>query len=125
MARFTAVPDIPTRLAAEWESQVLDALKQNVELLAGIRGESDRISQAITKGMVRIQRTPTPFFSRVDPLTAKGEGFTISGVQVAGLTDYVRLIEDVVRLNNNMQRLAADVNNLRNSVDTLISQLRG
>jgi len=127
MARFTAIPDVPTTVSAQWEAQMLDALKQNVELLAGLRGEADRQSQAVTKAMVRIRRTPTAVFSRVDPLTVRGEGVTISppGATMPTFTDYTRLITDVGNLSLNMQRLAADVKNLRDAVDVLINQLRG
>ncbi len=125
MARFAAIPDVPVNVGAQWEAQMLDAIKQNIELLAGLRGESDKASQAITKSAVRIRQTPAPVFSRVDNLTAKGEGFTISGVQVAGFTDYTRLIKDVNNLATNVQRLSIDVSNLRDTINILIRQLRG
>lgn len=115
MARFTAIPDVPTRVAAEWEAQMLDALKQNVELLAGIRGEADAASRAIRRGDVRVRLVPTPTFSRV---TAEAKGFTISGERVADFDDYNKLINDVQRLGN-------DVATLRQVVNTLITQMRG
>jgi hypothetical protein len=115
MARFTAIPDIPTAVGAEWEAQMLDAIKQNVELLCGIRGEADRVSQALLRGIVRVRPLLPPEFTRI---TAVGEGFIISGQEVAGLQDYVKLLNDV-------QRLAIDVERMRNSFDALIQQLRG
>ena len=115
MARFTAVPDIPTTVAAQWESQVLEALKQNVELLCGIRGEADRISQALLRGTVRVNTVPPLSGGQV---TARGTGFTISGAAVAGLDDYALLVQDV-------QKLANDVTVLRAYVNALISQIRG
>jgi hypothetical protein len=115
MARFTAIPDIPTNVGAEWEAQMLDAVKQNVELLAGLRGESDSISKAVLQGNVRVQPPPAPAFTRV---TAEAKGFTISGERVADFDDYVKLINDVQRLGN-------DVALLRNIVTALISQIRG
>jgi hypothetical protein len=115
MARFTAIPDIPTNVGAEWEAQMLDALKQNVELLAGIRGESDLVSRAVQRGDVRVRVPGTPTFTRV---TAEAKGFTISGERVASFDDYNKLISDVQRLGN-------DVALLRDIVTVLISQLRG
>lgn len=127
MARFTAIPDVPTQVAAEWESQMLDAIKQNVELLAGLRGEADQASRAVTRGMIRIRETPRAVFSRVDDLTVRGEGVTISppGVSVPSFADYARLVTDVGNLALNMQRLAVDIENLRDSVNLLIRQMRG
>lgn len=125
MARFTAIPDVPTQVAAEWESQMLDAIKQNVELLAGLRGEADQSSRAVTRGMIRIRETPRAIFSRVDALTVRGEGVTISGASVPTFADYTRLVTDVGNLALNMQRLAVDMENLRDSVNLLIRQMRG
>jgi hypothetical protein len=116
MARFTAIPDIPTNVGAEWEAQMLDAVKQNVELLAGIRGETDGISKAVLQGNVKVQPPGQPTFSRV---TAEAKGLILSGGErVADADDYFKLINDVQRLGN-------DVALLRNIVTALISQLRG
>ena len=115
MARFTAIPDVPSSVSAEWESQMLDALKQNVELLAGIRGEADAASRAIRRGDVRVRLAPALSFSRV---TAEGKGFTIAGERVADFDDYTKLLVDVQRLGN-------DVALLRQVLNTLISQMRG
>ena len=115
MARFTAIPSIPTGNVTEWQSQVMNALKENVELLAGIRGEADRASQAIVKGGLRVSTVANPTFSRV---SASPTGYTVSGVNVASVDEFAKLINDV-------QLLANDVANLRNTVNTLISQLKG
>jgi hypothetical protein len=115
MARFTAIPDVPTRVAAQWESQMLDALKQNVELLSGLRGEADGASRAVRRGDLRVRLVPTPTFTRV---TAEAKGFTISGERVASFDDYNKLINDVQRLGN-------DVATLRQVLNILITQARG
>lgn len=115
MSRFTAVPSVPTGNMTEWQGQILRALKENVELLAGIRGEADSQSQAITKGQIGVKSTSAPTFSRV---SATGKGYTISGQNVPDLDDYGKLINDV-------QLLANDVATLRNTVNALIAQLKG
>ncbi len=115
MARFTAVPSVPTGNVTEWHGQILRSLKENVELLAGIRGEVDLQSKAITRGQLRVNSAPNPTFSRV---TATGKGYTISGQNVPDLDDYGKLINDV-------QLLANDVAALRNTVNSLIAQLKG
>jgi hypothetical protein len=51
-------------------------------------------------------------------VTATGAGFTISGVEVASLEDYGKLV-------TNVQQLANDVASLRDTVNVLINQLRG
>jgi len=116
MARFTAIPDVPTRVNSQWEAQMLDALKQNVELLAGLRGELDARSRAVVRGDIRVRTVPIPTFTRV---TAQAKGFTLStGERVADFDDYNQLINDVQRLGN-------DVALLRNVVNALILQMKG
>jgi len=115
MSRFTAVPSVPTGNVTEWQGQILRALKENVELLAGIRGEADGASKAVTKSQVRVNQASNPTFSRV---SATGKGYTISGQNVPDLDDYGKLINDV-------QLLANDVATLRNTVNALIAQLKG
>ena len=115
MARFTAIPNIPATEVPYWQTQTLNAMKQNIELLAGIGGELDNSSRAITYGSVGVQNVPAQTMTQV---TARGAGFTISGQSLASLDDYSKLISDV-------QKLANDVATLRNYVNTLITQLRG
>ena len=115
MARFTAIPNIPQSGVDYWQSQTLTAMKENLELLAGTGTELDRASQAITRGQVGIESAPAQQMTRV---TAQGSGFTISGVDVAGLDDYQKLVV-------NVQELANDVATLRSAVNALINQLRG
>ena len=124
MARFSAIPDAPVTVGAQWESQMLEAIKQNVELLAGLRREADRASQAILKGDIRLTEVPPPSFSQAAKITAVGAGFTISGVQVASLDDHVKVIEDVANVINNIELLANDLNLLRRVVEVMLAQLR-
>jgi hypothetical protein len=51
-------------------------------------------------------------------VTATGAGYTISGVTVPSLDDYIKLAQ-------NVQSLANDVANLRSTLNALISQLKG
>jgi len=115
MSRFTSVPDIPQGNIDEWQYRILDALKQNVELLTGTRNETDGASLALTRSDITTKTPGTPQFQG---LNARGAGFTISGVQVPSYDDYVSLIRDV-------NSLAQDVASLRATVTTLINQLRG
>ena len=115
MARFTGIPALPEANVDEWQSVIIGALKQNVELLTGTRGESDGASRALLRSDVTV---PTIGQPRLVALSARGTGLRISGANVPALVDYVNLIRDV-------QALAADVADLRNTLNTLISQTRG
>lgn len=114
MARFTGIPSLPQVGVDEWQYRVLSAMKQNLELLTGTRGEQDLSSRALLKSSVAITGTPEPSIRSV---SAVGSGFTISGAQVPSLSDYQNLVRDV-------QLLVNDVAVLRAAVNTLISQLR-
>lgn len=114
MARFTGIPSLPQVGVEEWQYRVLTAMKQNIELLIGTRGEQDLSSRALLKSSVAVVSTPEPSIRAV---SAVGSGFTISGAQVPSLADYQALVRDV-------QLLVNDVAALRATVNTLISQLR-
>jgi hypothetical protein len=113
-SRYTAVPAVPLVGVEEWQSQLLNALKENVELLTGTRGESDFASAAVNRARLTVSAPPTQEMVRV---SANASGVTLSGVNVPVLEDYSQLIVDV-------QKLANDVANLRATVEVLITQLR-
>lgn len=113
--RFTAIPDIPATGLSSWQAQTLSAMKENVELLIGVRGEKTGASRAVTKAQIGVAAAPDQNMQRV---TATGAGFTISGVNVPSLEDYGALL-------TNVQELANDVARLRNTLNTLIQQLKG
>lgn len=113
--RYAAIPDVPAGGLTNWQAQTLSAIKENVELLTGTRGEKDGASRAVLKAQVTVSSPPLQTMQRV---TATGSGFTISGVRVPSLDDYNRLVVDV-------QQLANDVASLRTTVNNLILQLKG
>ena len=51
--QYLEIP-IPLQDMADWEAQVFHAIKENVELLCGTRGESDEASKAVTKGNISV-----------------------------------------------------------------------
>ena len=112
--RFTAIPSVPTGLN-EWQNQLSNTMKENVELLCGIRGEGDLASRAVVRSDITVNEARELNMKRV---TAEGKGYTISGQNVADLDDYAKLIL-------NVQELANDVAYLRSVVNTMIVQLKG
>lgn len=112
--RFTAIPAIPTGMN-DWNTQLQNSMKENVELLCGIRGEADSASRAVVRSDIGIEQARELNMRRV---TAEGKGYTISGNNVADLDDYAKLVV-------NVQELANDVAYLRNVLNGLIAQLKG
>lgn len=115
MTRFSAIPNPPQSDMTGWQYYMLNALKENVDLLTGARGEKDGASRAITKASVTITSVPAQSMRQV---TAQGAGVNIEGATVPALDDYVELLK-------NVQSLANDVASLRDTLNTLIGQLRG
>tara|TARA_R110000787_G_scaffold39229_5_gene98488 strand:+ start:1874 stop:2233 length:360 start_codon:yes stop_codon:yes gene_type:complete len=114
--RFISVPAVPTNTNLSQQITVLiENIKENVELLTGLRDEADAISKSITQGQVTLLNMSIQNMRQV---AAKGVGFTISGEKVASLDDYGKLIVDV-------QTLANDVKVTRDVLNILIRQLKG
>ena len=118
--KFTGIPNIPTEGLTDWQSQVFNAIKENVELLCGNRGETDLYSAAIIKGDIRVSSVSNQDMQQV---TAVGRTWTsISGLpageSLADGPDFVNLAKDV-------QTLANDVAVNRLALNTLIGQLKG
>tara|TARA_R100001510_G_C7491322_1_gene99006 strand:+ start:87 stop:434 length:348 start_codon:yes stop_codon:yes gene_type:complete len=115
MARFTAIPAVPQGGITDWQSILITSVKENVELLTGLRGEADLSSKAVTKGQITLlEQSP----QKMQQVSAKGTGFTISSQDVAGLDDYGLLLQDV-------QTLANDLAQTRLVLNILIKQLKG
>lgn len=115
MARFSAIPNPPQSEMSGWQYYMLNALKENVELLTGARGEKDNASRAITKASVTVTQAPAQTMRQV---TAQGAAVNLDGAVVPAMDDYVELLK-------NVQALANDVATLRATLNTLIGQLRG
>jgi hypothetical protein len=115
MSRFSAIPNPPQSEMSGWQFYMLNALKENVELLTGARGEKDGASRAITKAAVSVTQAPTQSMRQV---TAQGSAVNIDGAVVPAIDDYIELLK-------NVQSLANDVAALRETLNTLIGQLRG
>lgn len=114
-ARYTAIPAVPVVGVDEWQSRILNALKENVELLTGTRGEPDLASAAVNLSRLSVGAPPAQTMVQI---SARGSGVTINGANVPILEDYTQLATDV-------QKLANDVAALRATVEVLILQLRG
>jgi hypothetical protein len=109
---YAPLPAVPQVGIPEWQFQFLNGVKQNIEILTGQRGDTG--FQSLIARQVGIRTIGDLNLKQV---TAQGAGFTISGVQVAGLDDYSKLIVDV-------QTLIGDVALIKDVLNTLITQLR-
>ena len=117
--RFTSVPAVPQGGFTDYQTVLIGAVKENVELLTGLRGEVDTVSKAVTQGQVTVNEMGQ---QKLQQTSAKGNGssITISGTtyELANLDDFRKLILDV-------QTLAGDVAEMRATLNFLLRQLKG
>jgi len=117
--RFTSVPAVPQGGFTDYQTVLIGAVKENVELLTGLRGEVDTVSKAVTQGQVTVNEMGQ---QKLQQTSAKGTGsvITISGTayELANLDDVRKLIVDV-------QTLAGDVAEMRATLNFLLRQLKG
>lgn len=83
MPSFSPIPAIPISGASDWQVKTIGALKQNVELLCNIRGESDSASAAVLKGNIQPNQLISPLITtaRTLPLYAT-TSFSYGGNQI-------------------------------------------
>ena len=70
--RFTSVPAVPQGGATDYQTVLIGAVKENVELLTGLRGEVDTASKAVTQGQITVNPMGQ---QKMQQVTAKGSGY--------------------------------------------------
>lgn len=126
MARFVGIPAIPETDLTAGEVVLFNAIKENLELLAGIRGSKAEGLRAIRKEEVQIQGLGNSTVDTVgsSKLTVRGQGFNIQDATVPSLEDYTKLINDFLVVKQDIATLANEIRILREALNTLIVQLR-
>ena len=118
--RFAGIPNIPTDGLADWQAQIFSAIKVNVELLIGIRGEADLASAAIIRGNITVSSLSTQ-----DMRQNSSVGRTWSGISGLPAGESVADGEDFIALRADLQTLANDVAVTRETINVLLGQLKG
>lgn len=126
MAQFVAIPNVDTEGLPEGQTLALAALKENVELLAGIRGGRTLGARAIRKEEITVQGLNPQLKTNIGAaqMTVQGQGYTINEVDVPTMSDFVRLINDVVETKRDMLALVEELTEVRQALSALIEQLR-
>lgn len=113
--RFVALPEVPEG-TLDWQTTLLSAMKEDVELLVGSRGEADSASTAVVRSDITAQQLG---LQGMHSVTLDGDdGYNISGQDVASLNAMRNLRDD-------MQNLANDVFRTREALDLLIKTMKG
>lgn len=106
MPKFAPIRDVPQSGISEWESALLNAVKENIEILTGQRGAG---VQAVT----------------VDTIRATVADWSLANGTVTATAPAAYSQQSQLDLINNVQALANDVYYLRLTVQALLNQLQG
>ena len=113
MPQFQGIPALPMEKMPQWQYDLLLALKEDLEILMGLRGPGRAVTND-TIGVVPEAR------QSMTQLSARGDFFSIdtgSGIiTVPQLADYVKLLNDV-------QQLASDVRKIEQAFNALLTNL--
>lgn len=137
MADFYQIPTIPTSGVEDWKIRTLGALKQNVELLTGTRGEADNASRAVLKSVVTLTEVPEMNFTTATSIGCPGDGgYKLGYVVVSGIPISRQIAAaDTNNLNlpsylagcavrDDVVKLLVDLQNLRLAVENISAALR-
>ena len=117
--RFTSVPAVPQGGFTDYQTVLIGAVKENVELLTGLRGEVDTASKAVTQGQITVNEMGQ---QRMQQVSAVGAGSTIT---ISGTSYDLANLDDVSKLIIDVQTLAGDVAEMRATLNFLLRQLKG
>lgn len=110
MPQFQGIPAIPNERLPQWQYDLLAALKENIEILMGVRGPG----RALTNDAVGVAPSD---FQTMRQLSARGDYVTVGSYGVPVIEDYVKLLNDV-------QQLATDVSKIQDALNALLQSMR-
>lgn len=132
MSRFTPIPAPPVFGAQEWEVRTLNAMKQNIDLLTGLRNEADLSSKAILTSTFGLSVSDAKVLDSIAPSSS----YTLStGTSVNNLGQVFGVLINDAQLDKllsairggvaatDLDTLRQDIAALRTSLNNIISVL--
>jgi hypothetical protein len=112
--RHVATPEVPDALL-DWQAILFSAIKENIELLIGTRGESDLASMAIVRGDLTVEQVGNQLMGSINTSHNTTPTVISEAAPLDAFTD----------LRNDVQQLANDLYATRQALDLLIRNLTG
>jgi hypothetical protein len=112
--RHVATPEVPDTLL-DWQGVLFSAIKENVELLTGTRGEGDLSSMAICRGDFTVNPMGTQLMNAINT----SHNVTPNALNKAAPLDAF------LDLRSDVQTLAVDVRETRAVLNLLIQNIKG
>lgn len=110
MAKFQGIPVVPNSGIEQWQVDFLNAIKEDLEIMMGVRGPG----RAVTNDTITVEPQA---WQQMTQLSARGEFTTNAAVGVPTITDYIRLLND-------MQQLTQDVATIQRALVALLQQMK-
>jgi hypothetical protein len=110
MPQYTGIPAIPNESIPQWQYDLLQAMKENIEIMMGQRGPG-RVVTNDTLGVAPENR------QLMRQISARGDFVTVGAFDVPVLEDYTKLLNDV-------QQLATDVSKIQDALNALLINMR-
>lgn len=106
MPSYQPIPDVPATGLPQWQYQLLNSMKENIEILMGVR----QAARAVTSDTIQV--APGSFQTQTR-LSAQGVQGTVT---YADYADYVKLCQDVQTVLNDLGRIQSALNDLLNQL---------
>jgi hypothetical protein len=110
MPQYTGIPAIPNEGLPQWQYDLLQAMKENIEIMMGQRGPG----RAVTNDTIGVAPQN---FQTMRQLSARGDFVVVGAFNVPVLEDYTKLLNDV-------QQLATDVSKIQDALNALLQNAR-
>ena len=130
MAKFTAIPAVPSSGVPDWEVQTLSAIKANIELLLGLINKSSLDTQAVLKRSFTLTDPGLPKITAITPISVGSISYTtISGydfiITNTGSWNSIPTTLATCGYFEDLERIKADIANIRTAVESITTKLRG
>lgn len=126
MSRFTPIPAPPVFGTQEWEVRTLNAMKQNIDLLTGLRNETDLSSKALLTSTFNLPFSGDRLLDKVQNISYNigSQGNYISdNTGGSNISNLVNSIDGGV-LADDLDIIRQDIAMLRNTVNSILLLLR-
>jgi len=126
MSRFAPIPAPPVFGAQDWEVRTLNAMKQNVDLLAGQRNEADLASKAVLTSAYNLPFTGDRRLDRVNNINYDvGTSGTFVSDSSGGGTSQA-LVDSINNgvLASDLDIIRQDIAALRSTINSILAAFR-
>ena len=114
MPEFQGIPAIPNEKIPQWQYDLMSAMKENIEILMGVRGPGRAVTNDSTGVKPQTWQTMVQLSARGDYINTTA---ALNANGAPSLADYTKLLNDV-------QQLATDVSKIQAALNALLQNMR-